>query len=46
MLVVLMYGHMCGPTSLDPSVVGFDKGAGILAMAATSHPDFDDTPSV
>ena len=32
------------PTSLDPSVVGFDKGAGILAMAATSHPDFDDTP--
>lgn len=32
------------PTSLDPSVVGFDKGAGILAMAATSHPNFDDTP--
>jgi len=32
------------PTSLDPSVVGFDAGAGILAMAATSHPDFDDTP--
>ena len=32
------------PTSLDPSVVGFDEGAGILAMAATSHPDFDDTP--
>lgn len=32
------------PTSLDPSIVGFDKGAGILAMAATSHPDFDDTP--
>lgn len=32
------------PTSLDPSTVGFDKGAGILAMAATSHPDFDDTP--
>lgn len=32
------------PTSLDPSVVGFDQGAGILAMAATSHPDFDDTP--
>lgn len=32
------------PTSLDPSVVGFDDGAGILAMAATSHPDFDDTP--
>ncbi|KAG1702917.1 hypothetical protein GQR58_004408 [Nymphon striatum] len=32
------------PTSLDPSTVGFDRGAGILAMAATSHPDFDDTP--
>ena len=32
------------PTSLDPSVVGFEGGSGILAMAATSHPDFDDTP--
>ncbi|MEL7014147.1 MAG: hypothetical protein AAFO72_12805, partial [Pseudomonadota bacterium] len=32
------------PTTLDPSTVGFDEGAGILAMAATSHPDFDDTP--
>lgn len=32
------------PTSLDPSTVGFDEGAGILAMAATNHPDFDDTP--
>ena len=32
------------PTSLDPSAVGFEKGTGILAMAATSHPDFDDTP--
>lgn len=32
------------PTTLDPSVVGFDEGAGILAMAVTSHPDFDDTP--
>lgn len=32
------------PTSLDPAVVGFDRGAGILAMVATSHPDFDDTP--
>ncbi len=32
------------PTSLDPSAVGFESGAGILAMAATSHPDFDDTP--
>lgn len=32
------------PTSLDPSAVGFDAGTGILALAATSHPDFDDTP--
>lgn len=32
------------PTSLDPSVVGFEGKAGILALAATSHPDFDDTP--
>lgn len=32
------------PTSLDPAVVGFEGGTGILALAATSHPDFDDTP--
>lgn len=32
------------PTSLDPSSVGFDGRTGILALAATSHPDFDDTP--
>ena len=32
------------PTTLDPSVVGFEPGAGILAMAAAIHPDFDDTP--
>ena len=32
------------PTTLDPSVVGFDQGAGILAFAVTAHPDFDDTP--
>lgn len=32
------------PTSLDPSAVGFEPGSGILALAATSHPDFDDTP--
>jgi len=31
-------------TSLDPSAVGFEGDTGILAMAATSHPDFDDTP--
>ncbi len=32
------------PTALDPSTVGFDEGSGILALAITAHPDFDDTP--
>lgn len=32
------------PTSLAPSAVGFSDGPGILALAVTSHPDFDDTP--
>jgi len=32
------------PTTLDPAAVGFEAGAGILAMAAATHPDFDDTP--
>ena len=32
------------PTTLDPSVVGFGEETGILALAATNHPDFDDTP--
>lgn len=32
------------PTTIDPSVVGFEPKAGILAFAVTSHPDFDDTP--
>ena len=32
------------PTSLDPATVGFEGKTGILALAATSHPDFDDTP--
>ncbi len=32
------------PTSLDPSRVGFDTKSGILALAITAHPDFDDTP--
>ena len=32
------------PTNLDPSRVGFDTGSGILALAITAHPDFDDTP--
>jgi len=32
------------PTTMDPSTVGFERGAGILAFAVTAHPDFDDTP--
>lgn len=32
------------PTTLDAATVGFEAGAGILALAATAHPDFDDTP--
>lgn len=32
------------PTSMDPSVVGFEAKSGILAFAVTVHPDFDDTP--
>jgi hypothetical protein len=32
------------PTSMDPSVVGFEAKSGILAFAVTAHPDFDDTP--
>ncbi|MGR2821081.1 hypothetical protein ABMX69_07355 [Vibrio vulnificus] len=32
------------PTSLDSSAIGFDKEKGIVALAVTSHPDFDDTP--
>ncbi|GIU20674.1 MULTISPECIES: hypothetical protein [unclassified Shewanella] len=32
------------PTNLDSEAVGFEKGQGILALAVTSHPDFDDTP--
>lgn len=32
------------PITMDPSVVGFEAKAGILAFAVTSHPDFDDTP--
>ena len=33
------------PTNLNSSAVGFDKDQGILALAVTSHPDFDDTPA-
>lgn len=32
------------PTSMDPGTVGFDPASGILALAITAHPDFDDTP--
>lgn len=32
------------PTSIDSFEVGFERDAGILALAVTSHPDFDDTP--
>lgn len=31
-------------TKVDASAAGFDKGAGLLALAVTAHPDFDDTP--
>ncbi len=32
------------PTSLQATDVGFSKVEGIVALALTSHPDFDDTP--
>ena len=32
------------PTSLNSSAVGFEANQGILALALTIHPDFDDTP--
>lgn len=32
------------PTSLNSGAVGFEDDAGILALAVTAHPDFDDTP--
>ncbi len=32
------------PVSLDPYEAGFERGSGILALAVTAHPDFDDTP--
>jgi hypothetical protein len=30
------------PTSHDSGAIGFDKGQGIVALAVTFHPDFDD----
>jgi hypothetical protein len=32
------------PTRLDPAAVGFAPASGLLALAVTAHPDFDDTP--
>jgi len=32
------------PVSINSYEVGFEKDAGILALAVTVHPDFDDTP--
>ncbi|WP_299710056.1 hypothetical protein [uncultured Tenacibaculum sp.] len=32
------------PTSLQPTDVGFNQTSGIVTLALTSHPDFDDTP--
>ena len=32
------------PTTLKPEDVGFSSTEGIVALAVTSHPDFDDTP--
>ena len=32
------------PTKLNSSLVGFEADQGILALALTVHPDFDDTP--
>jgi hypothetical protein len=32
------------PTSLPSTAVGFGATEGIVALAVTSHPDFDDTP--
>jgi hypothetical protein len=32
------------PTTLSPEDAGFGAAEGILALAVTSHPDFDDTP--
>ncbi|MEO1654908.1 MAG: hypothetical protein AAFU64_15280, partial [Bacteroidota bacterium] len=32
------------PTNLSSTDVGFGKTEGIVALALTSHPDFDDTP--
>ncbi|HEX6978982.1 MAG TPA: hypothetical protein VF342_06760 [Alphaproteobacteria bacterium] len=33
------------PTTIDSAAVGFEPNQGILALAVTAHPDFDDTPA-
>ena len=38
-----VFSYVC-PTKIDPAEVGFDSGVGTLALAVTSHPDFDDVP--
>jgi hypothetical protein len=46
-------GHLAGapvwtyvwPTTLDPAMVGFEAGTGILALAATSPGPFPSKPS-
>ena len=38
-----VFGYVI-PTTLNSSDVGFDPTEGIVALALTSHPDFDDTP--
>lgn len=32
------------PTNIKPTDVGFSQTDGVVALALTSHPDFDDTP--
>ncbi len=32
------------PTTLDSAAIGFGAEQGIVSLAATAHPDFDDTP--
>lgn len=32
------------PTDLSPAAVGFEADTGVLSLAVTAHPDFDDTP--
>lgn len=47
------HGHLCSSirtrltedvSALRPEDVGFAPGEGVVALATTSHPDFDDTP--